>query len=183
MPPPIVVEDDGTAEATLNLSSQIGTLESLDWELPDLSDLQLPPDGNNDETLAMIHEVYSASLGWAANLVSLTKHFTPSQLSDFWPSCMFALLSSIHKHRITDCLEGSTALFSFTSNFLLVTLVQSPTPEMAVRAKEMLNSWQQVVLGQSKVSPLFLPTLARLNCYLVAGLSEVFSPTAISALC
>jgi hypothetical protein len=57
----------------------------------------------------------------------------------------------------------------------MVILVQSPTAEAAAKAKELLQTWRNVVTDQSKVSPLLLLTLARLNGYFSTGISDVFS--------
>jgi hypothetical protein len=61
------------------------------------------------------------------------------------------------------------------SSFAMVIFIQSPTQEAALRSSEMLISWRQIVRHQSKVSPLLLLTLARINGYFAVGLSDVFS--------
>lgn len=61
------------------------------------------------------------------------------------------------------------------SSFAMVLFIQSPTQEAGARSKEMLTSWRQIARDQSKVSPLLLMTLARIDGYFAAGLSGVFS--------
>lgn len=56
----------------------------------------------------------------------------------------------------------------------MVIFIQSPSPEAATKSKEMLDSWRRAVRDQSKVSPLLLLALARINGFFVAGLSELF---------
>lgn len=65
--------------------------------------------------------------------------------------------------------------FAVMSSFAMVILIQSPTPEAAVKSKEMLLGWRDIVRNQSKVSPSLLLALARMNGYFAAGLSDVFS--------
>lgn len=65
--------------------------------------------------------------------------------------------------------------FAIMSSFTIAILIQSPTPEAAVKSKEMLRGWRHIVRNQSKVSPLLLLALARMNGYFAAGLSDVFS--------
>ena len=57
----------------------------------------------------------------------------------------------------------------------MVVFIQSPTQEAALRSREMLMSWRQIVRDQSKVSLMLLLTLARIDGYFAAGLSDVFS--------
>lgn len=65
--------------------------------------------------------------------------------------------------------------FAIMSSFAIAILIQSPTTEAAVKSKEMLLGWRHIVQNQSKVSPLLLLALARMNGYFAAGLSDVFS--------
>lgn len=60
------------------------------------------------------------------------------------------------------------------SNFAMVIFIQSPNAESATKSKDTLDRWRRVVRDQSKVSPLLLLALARINGFFVAGLSELF---------
>lgn len=64
--------------------------------------------------------------------------------------------------------------FAVMSSFALVILVQSPTPEAALKSAETLSSWRHAVWDQSKISPLLVLASARINEFYVAGLDEVF---------
>ncbi|RGP60881.1 hypothetical protein FSPOR_10382 [Fusarium sporotrichioides] len=72
-------------------------------------------------------------------------------------------------------IDGSNVCFAVMSSFAMVVFIQSPTQEAGARSKEMLMIWRQIVRDQSKVSPLLLLTLARIDGYFAAGLSDVFS--------
>lgn len=61
------------------------------------------------------------------------------------------------------------------SSLVMVVFIQSPTQEAAARSKEMLMFWRQIARDQSKVSPMLLMTLARIDGYFAAGLHDVFS--------
>ena len=70
-------------------------------------------------------------------------------------------------------VPGSNVCFAVMSSFAMVVFIQSPTQEAALRSREMLMSWRQIVRDQSKVSPMLLLTLARIDGYFAAGLSDV----------
>jgi hypothetical protein len=57
----------------------------------------------------------------------------------------------------------------------MVIFIQSPSPEVATKSKMMLDKWRGVVREQSKVSPLLLLALLRVNGFFTAGLSDIFS--------
>ena len=82
--------------------------------------------------------------------------------------------STNNQDRLTT-VPGSNIYFAVMSSLDMVILVQSPTLEAAVKAKRLLQTWRHVVRDQSKVSPLLLLALARLNGYFSTGISDVFS--------
>lgn len=56
----------------------------------------------------------------------------------------------------------------------MVLLVQAPTSENALRAKQMVEQWRGVLRDQSGTSPLMLLALTQLSGFYSAGISETF---------
>ncbi|KAI1036175.1 hypothetical protein LB504_011413 [Fusarium proliferatum] len=157
--PPLIVDDQQLAEASLVMELQPHDIENLCWDLPDLSHLELPLRSSIDGTGshdAVIQNLHQSSLAWATSLSSLVKNLSPARFHEFWYS-------------------WSNVCFAVMSSFAMVVFIQSPTQEAALRSRDMLVAWRQIVRDQSKVSPLLLPTLARIDGYFAAGLSDVFS--------
>ena len=75
---------------------------------------------------------------------------------------------------LTRFRAGSRISFAVVSNFLMVLLVQAPSSENALKAKQMLENWRCVLRDQSKAFPLLLLAMTRLNGFYWAGLSETF---------
>lgn len=69
---------------------------------------------------------------------------------------------------------GSRIGFAVVSNFLMALLVQAPSSENALRAKQMLEHWRRVVRDQGTASPLLTLAMTRLNAFYWAGLTETF---------
>lgn len=69
---------------------------------------------------------------------------------------------------------GSDICFAVVASFAMLILIQSPTTDAAIKANELLQTWRIVVRDQSRISPLFLLTLARLNRCFSAGIPHVF---------
>ncbi|KAF5650937.1 urea amidohydrolase (urease) alpha subunit [Fusarium sp. NRRL 25303] len=157
--PPLIVDDQQLAEASLVMELQPHDIENLCWDLPDLSHLELPLRSSIDGTGshdAVIQNLHQSSLAWATSLSSLVKNLSPARFHEFWYS-------------------WSNVCFAVMSSFAMVVFIQSPTQEAALRSRDMLVAWRQIVRDQSKVSPLLLPTLARIDGYFAAGFSDVFS--------
>ncbi|KAF5228104.1 hypothetical protein FAUST_11324 [Fusarium austroamericanum] len=157
--PPLVVDDQQLAEASLFMELQPRDLENLCWDVPDLSHLELPLRNSADGTRShhtVIQNLHQSSLAWATSLSSLVKNLSPARFHEFWYS-------------------WSNICFAVMSSFAMVVFIQSPTQEAATRSREMLIAWRQIARDQSKVSPLLLMTLARIDGYFAAGLSDVFS--------
>ncbi|RKK41474.1 hypothetical protein BFJ66_g10972 [Fusarium oxysporum f. sp. cepae] len=157
--PPLIVDDQQLAEASLFMELQPHDIENLCWDLPDLSHLELPLRSTVDGTSshdAVTQNLHQSSLAWATSLSSLVKNLSPARFHEFWYS-------------------WSNVCFAVMSSFAMVVFIQSPTQEAALRSREMLVSWRQIVRDQSKVSPMLLITLARIDGYFAAGLSDVFS--------
>ncbi|KAI8649061.1 hypothetical protein NCS55_01479600 [Fusarium keratoplasticum] len=156
--PPLIL-DGQLGEGSLNTELQSHAIENLDWDLPDLSHLELPlrnsadGSGSHDTTIQNLHQ---SCLAWAISLSNLAKHLSPARFHEFWYS-------------------WSNVCFAVMSSFSMVVLIQSPTQEAAMRSKEMLLTWRHIVRDQSKISQLLLLALARIDGYFAAGLPDVFS--------
>ncbi|CAF3618896.1 unnamed protein product [Fusarium graminearum] len=157
--PPLVIDDQQLAEASLFMELQPRDVENLCWDVPDLSHLELPLRSSADGTRShhtVIQNLHQSSLAWATSLSSLVKNLLPARFHDFWYS-------------------WSNICFAVMSSLVMVVFIQSPTQEAAARSKEMLMFWRQIARDQSKVSPMLLMTLARIDGYFAAGLHDVFS--------
>ncbi|KAI7763483.1 hypothetical protein LZL87_010548 [Fusarium oxysporum] len=88
--PPLIVDDQQLAEASLFMELQPHDIENLCWDLPDLSHLELPlrssinGTGSHD---AVIQNLHQSSLAWATSLSSLVKNLSPARFHEFWYSC------------------------------------------------------------------------------------------------
>ncbi|XEV01275.1 hypothetical protein FSHL1_006562 [Fusarium sambucinum] len=157
--PPLVVDDQQLAEASLFMELHSRDVENFCWDIPDLSHLELPLRSSVDGTRShdtVIQNLHQSSLAWATSLSSLVKNLSPPRFHEFWYS-------------------WSNVCFAVMSSFAMVVFIQSPTQEAGARSKEMLIAWRQIIRDQSKVSSLLLLTLARIDGYFAAGLSDVFS--------
>ncbi|KAM0370016.1 hypothetical protein ACHAPY_010695 [Fusarium culmorum] len=157
--PPLVIDDQQLAEASLFMELQSRDVENLCWDVPDLSHLELPLRSSADGTRShhtVIQNLHQSSLAWATSLSSLVKNISPARFHEFWYS-------------------WSNICFAVMSSLAMVVFIQSPTQEAGARSKEILMAWRQIARDQSKVSPLLLMTLARIDGYFAAGLSDVFS--------
>lgn len=56
----------------------------------------------------------------------------------------------------------------------MLLLVQAPSAESGVRARELLERWRQVIKDHAKMSPLFLLTATELGQVYEAGIAETF---------
>ena len=94
--PPLIVDGQQAGEESINVDalSQAFQLEveSLYWDLPDLSHLDLSlvsptnSDGSHDLIILDLHQ---SSLTWATSLASLVRHLSPARFHEFWYSCKY----------------------------------------------------------------------------------------------
>ncbi|KAJ4088367.1 hypothetical protein NW769_013587 [Fusarium oxysporum] len=88
--PPLIVDDQQLAEASLFMELQPHDIENLCWDLPDLSHLELPLRSTVDGTGshdAVTQNLHQSSLAWATSLSSLVKNLSPARFHEFWYSC------------------------------------------------------------------------------------------------
>ncbi|PCD23943.1 hypothetical protein AU210_015457 [Fusarium oxysporum f. sp. radicis-cucumerinum] len=88
--PPLIVDDQQLAEASLFMELQPHDIENLCWDLPDLSHLELPLRSTVDGTSshdAVTQNLHQSSLAWATSLSSLVKNLSPARFHEFWYSC------------------------------------------------------------------------------------------------
>ncbi|ENH69263.1 Urease [Fusarium oxysporum f. sp. cubense race 1] len=88
--PPLIVDDQQLAEASLFMELQPHDIENLCWDLPDLSHLELPLRSTVDGTGshdAVTQNLHQSSLAWATSLSSLVKTLSPARFHEFWYSC------------------------------------------------------------------------------------------------
>ncbi|KAM5364173.1 hypothetical protein ACJA88_013127 [Fusarium oxysporum] len=90
--PPLIVDDQQLAEASLFMELQPHDIENLCWDLPDLSHLELPLRSTVDGTSshdAVTQNLHQSSLAWATSLSSLVKNLSPARFHEFWVKCLF----------------------------------------------------------------------------------------------
>lgn len=86
-PPPLIVDTDQLFQDTLDISQQTFRYEGLSWNLPDLSEIELPSMSGNNGSIATIRELYQASLSWAVSVVDFTHQLSPGNFGEFWYGC------------------------------------------------------------------------------------------------
>ncbi|KAF0329465.1 hypothetical protein GQ607_003414, partial [Colletotrichum asianum] len=129
--------------------------QDLSWNFSDFPELELQLEDGASDSSATINELYQAAQTWAEALVKFTVCLTSSDFGQFWYSwSKFSLV--------------------VTSNFPMLLLVQAPSSESGVRARELLERWRQVVKDHAKVSPLFLLAATEPGQVFEAGIAETF---------
>ena len=111
--------------------------------------------------------VLKAAENCAAKMLRLVMRMAYSDLTGYWFSCMRRLLSplfSMSKHYLTYYLRsGSRIGFATVSSFMLLLLVQAPSKDQAIRARQLLHMWRQALRRQSDGSSLMNLALVRLD--------------------
>ncbi|KAL4804171.1 hypothetical protein BDV18DRAFT_166301 [Aspergillus unguis] len=108
---------------------------------------------NNDDKSVPI--VLNAAENCAASMLRLISRIEAREMGTFWYS-------------------WSRIGFATVSNFMLLLLVQAPSPEHAIRAKKLVYSWQQTIQSQSRGWEMMDLGLIRLNGPLGMGLTNTF---------
>ncbi|UNI24521.1 hypothetical protein JDV02_010258 [Purpureocillium takamizusanense] len=164
LPPPQIIDvDQSLQQQEEEQHNQQGPLlqdtgflfEDFSWDFSDLPEIELHLADDVTDTSATVKELHQAAQTWAVNLVNFTWHMSSSDFGEFWYS-------------------WSSISFAVVSNFLMVLLVQAPSSDNALKAKQMLENWRRVLRDQSKAFPLLLLAMTRLNGFYWAGLSETF---------
>lgn len=178
LPPPQIIDVDQPPQHHQPLQDTGFFFEDFSWDFSDLPEMELHLDEDVTDTSATVKELHQAAQTWAGNLVNFTWHMSSSDFGEFWYSCESRpSLSSLCSLWLTACVIvaiGSRISFAVVSNFLMVLLVQAPSSENALKAKQMLENWRRVLRDQSKAFPLLLLAMTRLNGFYWAGLSETF---------
>ncbi|KAJ6119160.1 hypothetical protein N7523_003440 [Penicillium sp. IBT 18751x] len=146
--PPIIFDLEEMATSPLPVDDS--TLDFTDIStLGSLPEIAMPDvHGTGEITL-------HAAEKCATILVNFTRRLTPSDFTGFWYS-------------------WSRIGFATVSNFLMLLLVQAPNIAHAIRGKQLVESWLQVLRCQSQSFPLVKLGLARLDALHWAGLAETF---------
>ncbi|KAJ6439315.1 fungal specific transcription factor [Purpureocillium lavendulum] len=156
LPPPQIIDVDQPLQEAQGPLQDTGFLfEDFSWDFSELPEIELHLEEDVTDTSATVKELHQAAQTWAGNLVNFTWHMSSSDFGEFWYS-------------------WSRISFAVVSNFLMVLLVQAPSSENALKAKQMLENWRRVLRDQSKAFPLLLLAMTRLNGFYWAGLSETF---------
>ncbi|KAF4814336.1 putative transcriptional regulatory protein [Colletotrichum siamense] len=151
-PPPQIIDVDAEPQTFPDTGF---LFEDLSWNFSDFPELELQLEDGAPDSSATVKELYQAAQTWAETLVKFTVCLTSSDLSQFWYSwSKFSLVVA--------------------SNFLMLLLVQAPSAESGVRARELLERWRQVIKDHAKMSPLFLLTATELGQVYEAGITETF---------
>jgi hypothetical protein len=82
-------------------------------------------------------------------------------------------------------LLGTSICFATVTNFIVLLLVQAPTPRHASRSKELLDRWAFYMQCQHKChESLMRVGLTRLHCWQAEELDQVFMllPSAVDVL-
>ncbi|OAA46814.1 fungal specific transcription factor [Metarhizium rileyi] len=155
LPPPPIIEMDQPLHETQPLQDPAFLFEDLSWDFSELPEIELHLEEDVTETSATVKELHQAAQSCAGNLVNFTCQLTSSNFGEFWHS-------------------WSRVGYAVVSNFLMALLVQAPSSENALKAKQMLEHWRRVIRDQGKVSPVLTLAMTRLNAFYWAGLSETF---------
>lgn len=164
--PPMIFDLEEMATSPLPVDDSI-----LDFT--DTSMLESLPDVSMPDVYCNCEITLHAAEKCATILVNFTRRLTPSDFAGFWYSCEF-------NHATSNSLVfahyslGSRIGFAIVSNFLMLLLVQAPNATHAIRGKQLVESWLQVLRCQSQSFPLVKLGLARLDALQWAGLAETF---------
>ncbi|WQF89992.1 hypothetical protein CDEST_15006 [Colletotrichum destructivum] len=151
-PPPIidVDQEEQPAEGT-SLS-----LEDFSWEIGDLCDISLDlGDGGVEVHDATIIELYQGALAWAKCLVGFVFKLSSRQMGEFWHS-------------------WSQLSFVAASSFIVMLVVQAPSPDGARRSKDILDNWRRLLRDQSRAFPILGLSFSQLSEFYRVGLSTAF---------
>lgn len=186
-PPPQIIDPNEPLQDPGNF------LENFRWDFSNIPGEELYLGENVTQASPMVRELYQAAQSCAELFVDFVSHLSHTNFAEFWFACKYRVnIRRPPRHPATPfytkktatpistlrelltILLGSRIGFAALSNFLMVLLVQAPSTENAVRAKQTLDRWRRNIRTKSQAFPVLSLARVRLDSYYWAGLSETF---------
>ena len=174
MTPPHVIdlEEPIVFDNTLDLAD-------FNWGAPGSTNTTPFPaaDAPYDTQTKVVEDITRAAAECAAGMVNRVRRLSFGDFSGFWHSCKFNFTFCRHNfQRLANASQfvGSRIGFAVTSNFLVLLIVQAPNAHCAMRAKQLLEIWNQTLTARCTLCPMVRLGMLRLNSLNSAGLSETF---------
>lgn len=191
-PPPILPETSNVVDfwtgTALDLRPSIS-----DWLLDDLAMIDFGSEKTTANSFTDMGDAAEATLNAAEKCAGIFASFVSNLVArDFdimWYPCEYLYRAldpgRSYSYNLTLTLPGMRVCFAAVSSFIVLLLVQAPTPRHASRSVELLQMWSSALQSQHKSNPRLLTLgLVRLHGLQASELGQAFmlSPAAAEVL-